>query len=173
MSQYIINRAIDQQIKKRYWRILFLLPALAPVVLYPALMFLDNPFPSSDWLYNNIAIYKSVSESTGNKGVTFWGYVFSLIHLTFMLPYMLQESKKKVYLMGDIKMTAKQINGCFAAFFLIAFYFFNFVDLRAGGKFSGMLSMGVHCWPLFYYFFIFPLYLIFMFTFNVFNIKQV
>lgn len=156
----------------KYGRIVFAVPAFGPLVLYLVFLFDFDASGIDHLFYENIEIFNRAFETKRSNEVLVWGYLFSMLYLILILPYMAKQSKRTVFLGRENRNRTKATWFMLAIFFFSLFLFMNFVDFSSGSrKYVGMVELSFYFWPLFYFWFLFPLYVSLMFAFGFVNIR--
>jgi hypothetical protein len=155
---------------KKYGRIVFGVPAFVPLILYLLFLLDFNVSGINPLLFENIEIFKRVFETKCSNDVLVWGYLFSILYLIFILPFMIARSKRIVFLGKENKNRTKAIWLLLATLMFSIFLFLNFVDYTSGSrKYAEVIKLSFYFWPLFYFYFLFPLYVSLMLTFAFLN----
>jgi|TARA_R110001592_G_scaffold135108_1_gene351032 hypothetical protein len=145
--------------EKKYGLIVFGVPAFVPSILHLLFLFDFDASGMNNLFYENIEIFKRAFETKRSNEVLVWGYLFSIFYLLFILPFMIVRSKRIVFLGGEIKNKTKAIWLLLATLLFSIFLFLNFVDYSSGSrKYAEVIELSFYFWPLFYFYFLFPLY---------------
>ena len=138
---------------------MFGVPAFVPSILHLLFLFDFDASGMNNLFYENIEIFKRAFETKRSNEVLVWGYLFSIFYLLFILPFMIVRSKRIVFLGGEIKNKTKAIWLLLATLLFSIFLFLNFVDYSSGSrKYAEVIELSFYFWPLFYFYFLFPLY---------------
>lgn len=160
----------DTHNEKKYSLITLGAPAFAPTLLH--LFFwldIDSTY-LNHFLHQNIEIFKRILDTKKSTGALGWGYLFSIIYLIAILPYMTARTKRTIFFHNKNKMKATWL--LLSICFFLGFLFMNFIDLSSGSaKYAAMIELSFYFWPLFYFFFLFPLYLSLAFLLAFVNTK--
>lgn len=156
--------------ENEFWSGFFYIPAFAPLFFYPLGFIVDLEIAFlNGFFYDNFEIFRRVLIKKGNDSVLVWGYTFSTIFLGVITFYSLVKPKRVIYVGQSNINSMKRFCFFMALFFLCLYIFLNFIDYSDGSyKYVAMIDLSFYFFPLFYFWFLFPLYLSVFFLISLF-----
>lgn len=149
----------DKHDEKKYGIVVFAVPAFVPAVLHVLFLFDFNASFLNEFFYENIEIFRRAFEVKKSNETLVWGYFLSALYLVSILPFMVARSRRVVFLGRENKNKFKRAWFLLAIFLFSLFLFLNFVDYSSGSqKYVAAINLSFYFWPLFYFYFLFPLY---------------
>lgn len=142
--------------------IFFGIPAFLPILFSCLGLEINTAFKH---VLENIEILKNVNATLDDsvyKCIIFSGYTFSFIYLLVISPYIYTFQKRAFLEDFTLNKHTKTHLFYLIVFCLFLFLISVFVDFSSGGsstKYRGVIELSFYIWPLFYGYFILPVYL--------------
>lgn len=167
------NRRIRQ--RKRHNFITAVFPAVFPLLFYPIFMLVDVNLFFEDFLINNIHLIREFvndTDSALHKNVMLSGYLFTVIYIIIITPYLYKYSHRTEYIDSVLVPKMKKRLLISSAVLLLLTYFCHFVDHSAMSERGfGLFIIAFSFWPAFFYIVFLMLIYAIVFIFAFMNTK--